>query len=183
MKGIILVMGLIATGKSTLASALGEKLGMKVISSDPLRKRLAKLDPFQRCEDDFNQGLYSPEMTQRVYQTMLQMAQSHLLQGEGVILDATFSQKKWRDMARNLAKKMGVPFLMVVTTAPPHVVKERLTARREKKAASDGRWEIYVKHREIFQGPQKGEGPTVVVDTQHDLDYLVKTVEEVANVL
>lgn len=183
MKGIILVMGLIATGKSTLARALGEKLRMKVISSDPLRKRLARLDPFQRREDDFNQGLYSPEMTQRVYQTMIQMAQSHLLQGEGVILDATFSQKKWRDMARNLAQKMGVPFLMVVTTAPPPIVRERLTARRKKKVASDGRWEIYLKHREMFQEPQKGEGPTVVVDTQHDLDSLVQTVEEVVNVL
>ena len=183
MKGIILVMGLIGTGKSTLAKALGEKLRMKVISSDPLRKELAKLDPYQRQEDAFDQGLYSPDMTQKVYQTMLQMAQSILLQGEGVILDATFSQKKWRDMAQNTARRMGVPFLMVVTTAPAPVVRERLTARRKKKVASDGRWEIYLKHGKRFQEPQEREGPKVVVDTQHDLDSLVKIVEEVANVL
>ncbi len=183
MKGVILIMGLIGTGKSTLARALGDKLRMKVISSDPLRKKLAKLDTYQQREDAFDQGLYSPEMTKKVYQTMLHMAQSLLLQGEGVILDATFSQKKWRDMARNMAQKIGVPFLMVITTAPPPVVRKRLTARRKKKVASDGRWEIYLKHRERFQKPQEGEGPKVVVDTQHDLDSLVKIVEEVANVL
>jgi predicted kinase len=183
MKGIILVMGLIGTGKSTLAGALGEKLAMKVISSDPLRKKLAKLDPFQKREDDFNQGIYSPEMTKKVYQTMIQMAQSHLLLGEGVILDATFSQRKWRDMARNMAQRMEVPFLMVVTEAPPPIVKERLTAREKEKVASDGRWEVYLKHRERFQEPQEGEGPTVVVDTQYDLDSLVKTVKEVTDVL
>ncbi len=180
MKALLLVMGMIGTGKSTLARALAQELGMTLISSDPLRKELAGLDPYEKREEVFGQGLYSPEMTERVYVTMVKRASELLKQGRGVILDATFSQKRWRDLARRMAQELEVPCLLVVTTAPPDVVKERLEKRKGRKVVSDGRWEIYLKHRERFQEPQD-EGPMVVLDTRESLNSLVENVKEVLN--
>ena len=60
------------------------------------------------------------------------------------------------------------------------VVKERLDKRKKEEVVSDGRWEIYLKHRERFQEPQD-EGPMVVLDTRESLNSLVKTVKEVLN--
>jgi len=180
VKALLLVMGMIGTGKTTVAHALARELEMALISSDPMRKELAGLDPYEKREEEFDKGLYSPEMTELVYTTMVERARNALKQGKGVILDATFSQKRWRDMARKMAKELGAPCLLVITTAPPEVVKERLDKRKKEEVVSDGRWEIYLKHRERFQEPQD-EGPMVVLDTRESLNSLVKTVKEVLN--
>ncbi len=180
MKALVLVMGMIGTGKTSLAQRLARELDMALISSDPLRKELAGLDPYQRVKEGFGQGLYSPEMTERVYTTMMERAREFLEKEKGVILDATFAQKKWRNMARKLAQERKVPYLIVVTTAPEEVVKERLEKREKEKVVSDGRWDVYLKHRDKFQMPQD-EGPLLVLDTREELDSLVKKVKEVLN--
>ncbi len=177
------MMGHIGTGKTTLAEALGTRLGMEVISSDLLRKRLAGLNPYQPQRDDFDQGLYTPEMTDLVYETMVRKARPILKEGKGVILDATFSQKRWRALARGLAEEMDIPFLMVLATAPPHVVRERLQARAKERVVSNGRWEIYLRHRERFQEPTEEEGPIVLVDTRQRVETLIERVREAINAL
>jgi len=178
VRALVMVMGMIGTGKTTVAQALAREMGMVLVSSDPIRKELAGLDPYERREEEFETGLYSPEMTERVYTTMKERARDILEKGQGVVLDATFAQKRWRDMARRLAREMGVPHLMVVTTAPQEVVRERLERRKGKKVVSDGRWEIYLKHRERFQMPRE-EGPLVILDTRENLKSLVNRVKEV----
>ncbi len=180
MKALILVMGMIGTGKTSLAQRLAREMDMALISSDPLRKELAGVDPFQRVKEDFHRGLYSPQMTEKVYSTMMERAKEHLEKGKGVILDATFARKEWRDMAQTVAREKGVPCLIVVTTAPEEVIRERLEKRQKEKVVSDGRWDIYLKHREKFQMP-RDEGPLLVLDTREDLDSLVKKVKEVLN--
>ena len=77
-----------------------------------------------------------------------------------------------------MAERLGVPVVLVLVTAPPEIVRERLKAREEQRVVSDGRWEIYLKHREEFQAPEE-EGPLVVLDTREDLNSLVKRVGEV----
>ena len=47
--GLILVCGLVGTGKSTLAQAASELLDAPVVSSDRVRKQLAGLRPEQRA--------------------------------------------------------------------------------------------------------------------------------------
>lgn len=180
MKALILVMGMIGTGKTSLAQRLAREMDMVLISSDPLRKELAGLEPFQRVEEEFQAGLYSPQMTEKVYSTMAEKAREYLEKGKGVVLDATFSEKRWRDMALAVAREGGIPCLLVVTTAPERVVKERLEKRQKERVVSDGRWEIYLKHREKFQMPRE-EGSLLVLDTREDLDSLVKKVKEVLN--
>ena len=56
---VLVVMGRIASGKSTLAQALGAELGWEVYSSDYLRKKIAGFPLYQRSSDDARSRLYS----------------------------------------------------------------------------------------------------------------------------
>jgi predicted kinase len=180
MKALIIITGMIGTGKTTVANALAKKLNMEVISSDPVRKELAGINPYERKRNDFGQGIYSEEISDKVYSIITQMARSLLIQGKGVVLDATFSKERWRREAISMAKELGIPFILVLVTAPPEIVRERLKAREKQRVVSDGRWEIYLKHQKGFQVPREG-GPLVILDTRENLNSLVKRVEEVLN--
>ena len=53
---MVLIFGLMATGKTTLARALGQALGLPVIETDRVRKTLAGLAPTTRATEAFGQG-------------------------------------------------------------------------------------------------------------------------------
>ena len=58
---LVLVGGVVGTGKSTVAEALAEQLGGVVISSDRVRKQLAGLPASSRVHASFDEGLYAPD--------------------------------------------------------------------------------------------------------------------------
>ncbi len=87
---MILVGGLMGTGKSTLARALQQVIGARLLSSDLTRKRLARLDPGQPQAAAFEQGVYTPTWTRRTYQALWCEAEAALAQGYSVLLDASF---------------------------------------------------------------------------------------------
>src|SRR5207302_11481918 len=64
---VVVAMGLPASGKTTLASALAGRLGLVHLSSDVVRKELAGMRPNERRPETFRVGLYSPAMTARTY--------------------------------------------------------------------------------------------------------------------
>src|SRR5690606_5079114 len=67
---LIAAGGGVASGKSTLAAALGERLAAPVLSSDLIRKRLAGIDPLERRREKAWDGLYAPAITEKVYAEM-----------------------------------------------------------------------------------------------------------------
>jgi hypothetical protein len=134
---LLLVGGLPGTGKSTLARAVADRAGFKVIRSDVVRKELAGLPPTERAAAE----MYAPEWTDRTYATCLRRAEALLFDGRRVIVDATFSAEAYRRQFFDLAARLAVPAALVVCRADPAAVRARLAAR--KGDASDADWAVY----------------------------------------
>jgi aminoglycoside phosphotransferase family enzyme/predicted kinase len=126
---LLLIGGLMGTGKSTIAQALQRELGWALISSDTMRKHLARLDLTQPLAEAFGQGVYSPAWTARTYQALLEEARRTLANGRSVLLDATFLHRADRLAAARLATELGVRAMFVECVCPRAVALLRLEQR------------------------------------------------------
>jgi len=129
---MVLVGGLPGTGKSTLAAALAGHRGWSVLRSDQVRKELAGLGPDESAPAAFGQGLYRPEITAEVYRTLLDRAATALELGEPVILDASWSDGRWRQAAAEVAGRTASDLVELRCEAPPAAAADRIARRREQ---------------------------------------------------
>lgn len=160
---LLITMGLMGTGKSTLATGVADRLGMTVLRSDLVRQELAgRRDRAAR----YGTGMYSAEFTGRVYRELVSRAEKLLRRGVSVVLDATFLRRRYRDLARSAARRAGAQALAVHCICPASVVLGRLARRSKELAAlSDARPELYEQQRGDFEPPASDE-PTVCVRTR-----------------
>ena len=148
-RSLIITIGVTGSGKSSLAHGLAARLGAFFLSSDVVRKRLADIVPTERRIEPIDVGTYSPQMSERTYQALLDEARSWLERGKAVILDASYLRRSHREAAVRLARETDTPFLALDCQADESLIRERLARRRgEDRAVSDGRWEVYEAQRE-----------------------------------
>lgn len=102
---LILIGGGPGAGKTTLARALGERLGATVISSDDVRREMQAVGDLDGVAGSYDAGLYSPDKVDAVYATMLRRARPLLAGGRSVILDGTWRNAKHRNDAREVARQ------------------------------------------------------------------------------
>ncbi|HEX6817645.1 MAG TPA: AAA family ATPase [Ktedonobacterales bacterium] len=159
---LLLIGGLMGTGKSTLATALHAELGWPIFSSDAVRKRLAQREASEVDASAFGEGIYRPVWTARTYSALRAEAEGVLAMGCSVILDATFARREDRDAAAQLAARYGARIWFVECVSSPSVVLERLQRRwmdrlagqmssGEHSSASDGRPELYAAQRAAWE--------------------------------
>ncbi len=166
---IIVVFGLMATGKTTLARSLGETLGMPVIHSDAVRKSLAGLKPTTRAPHEFGKGIYSEDFSRRTYTEMLRLAQGHLAAGRSVILDGSYKRAEERKRVRQLARGGGAQVLFVYCECDPGVARERLGIRlTDPEAISDGRVELFEGQIRDFDPLRPENRPLLRLDTTRE---------------
>jgi uncharacterized protein len=152
VKALLVVCGVSGTGKSTLATALGEHLGFAVVSSDPIRKRMAGFERNTPASAPYNQGIYTPEFTRRVYDSLLSEAGKILNSGASVILDATFSKRSERDSMIEMAKQARVEPLFIECRAEHDEIIRRLSEREQDSGrVSDANLEIYLQQIQEFE--------------------------------
>jgi hypothetical protein len=148
---LIVFFGLMGTGKTTLAQALSRKTGWKVISTDRVRKQLARLKPTVRQREPFGEGIYSRDQSEKTYRVMRQQAEHLLKQGHPVILDGSYKKQEERRALLELARNLGADIRFVECRAPVALIRQRLEARRhDPRAVSDGRWELFRAQRADF---------------------------------
>jgi hypothetical protein len=140
---LIAVGGIIASGKSTFAAALGADVAAPVISSDRARKALLGVAPVEPLRHAPWEQAYSPELTERVYEELLRLSRVVLRSGRSVVLDASFQSREARARARALAREMTVAFCFIECRAPLDVCRSRLEERAKVESVSDGRLEIF----------------------------------------
>ncbi len=141
---LVAVMGLPASGKTTLARALAGRLGLVHLNSDVVRKELAGSRPTEQHDDRYGEGLYRAASTRRTYAAMRRRAGRWLGRGRSVVLDATFGDVHERSALARLARRRAVPLLVVECTADHAELQRRLAARRaDPGSASDARLELW----------------------------------------
>ena len=154
---LIVICGLPASGKSTVAQALAERSGCAVFNSDVIRKRLAGKNPTDRAASGWSEDIYNADFTAATYKALAQAAAQELRAGNGVILDATYKDVTERMGLRDLAAEVAAPIVFVECTVTDEQARQRLASRAlAPDAVSDATWEVYVQHKAAFAqfGPE-----------------------------
>ncbi len=132
---LVLIGGSPGSGKSTLAAGLAAERDITVIRSDEIRKDLAGISHTEHHDHGYAQGLYAREVTDATYRTMLDRARSLLAMGESVLLDASWTEARFRALARNVAEATTSDLVALRCEVAPEIAAARIAARR--RAGSD----------------------------------------------
>jgi aminoglycoside phosphotransferase family enzyme/predicted kinase len=127
---IVITCGPSGSGKSCAAAALAAALPAVRLRSDVERKRLAGLAAAARSDAGLRGGIYDAAMTRRTYAYLAAAAGGLARAGLDVIVDATYLDGDERQRIAALARAAAAPFTILECTAPPPLLRERITARR-----------------------------------------------------
>jgi hypothetical protein len=134
---VVACAGLSGTGKSAVASLIGEATGWRVLSSDVLRRRTAPRAGRDR---------YDPAARAAVYDVLRHEVEGALTARESIIADATFLSRAERDRLARTARGLGSRHVFVECVADERVVRRRLEARHAT-SISEARFDVYVAQR------------------------------------
>jgi aminoglycoside phosphotransferase family enzyme/predicted kinase len=149
---LVLVTGITGTGKSTVAQELARRWDFSYISSDETRKALAGMGAEEHRYEEFGEGIYSAEFSQRTYESMFQQAEEQLKAGRSVVLDGTFRRSAERSGAISSAQALGMETWIIECQLPDHIARQRLESRlAEGTSVSDGRWELYHRQQQEWE--------------------------------
>ena len=127
---VLCVAGLAASGKSTLASALGSASTRPVLSSDFLRKSRAGLQPYEHAAP----AHYAREVSREVYDGLGRAAATAARDEGGAIVDATFRHPD-DVLAFQAASGAASRAEWIVCHAPPELLLERARSRSDGNAS------------------------------------------------
>lgn len=157
---LIVICGLPATGKSTVAKELAGKINATVVRSDVVRKELLL------------QPSYSEMEKEEIYKAIFSRALFLLSTRENVILDATFYKKELREKAKIIAKETENKFYLIECICPERVLRERTVKRAAGRYdASDADFAIYLKVKREFE---KIKEKHFVIDTSSKIEKQIK---------
>lgn len=162
---LIVLSGLSGSGKSTLGKKIAGELGGVHLRSDAVRKHLGGI-PLSSKGDA---SLYTPEMTDRTYQRLLELGDRLATQGWTVILDAKYDRVSLRAAAIHLAASRDVPLQILHCTAPEQVLRDRLIQRTGDIA--DATADLLASQQAAWEDFTPAErGYVTIVDTTQELD-------------
>ncbi len=126
---LILVGGIVGSGKSTAAGALADELGAVVVSTDRVRKRRFGLEASERPNAESDSRIYSDAGKHEIYQALIARARPVIVSGRTAVLDGTFAHRADRERANSLAAGVGARCIFVETRCAAEVAIGRLARR------------------------------------------------------
>ncbi len=126
---LIITHGCSGSGKTLATQSLLELCGAIRLRADVERKRLFGLPALAHSDPASKTRLYAPAATQATQARLREAAALALASGCAVILDATFLAYAQRRAARALARRLGVPFVIVDFQASAATLRERVVQR------------------------------------------------------
>jgi aminoglycoside phosphotransferase family enzyme/predicted kinase len=147
---LLIICGLTGTGKSTLSLKMSIDYDAKLINSDIIRKKIAKIDIYKKQHNKINSGIYSFDSTIKTYNKIIKIAKNYLLNNNNVIIDATFQKNEYRELMMELINDLKINPIFIQCTAPDDIVEEWLKNRLKTRTVSDGRWEIYLHQKKNY---------------------------------
>ncbi|MBD3670438.1 MAG: AAA family ATPase [Gammaproteobacteria bacterium] len=181
---LIIARGQSASGKTTLTQPILEQLPAIRIRSDVERKRLHGLNSTQHAGADVGQGLYNREATEQTYRRLVELADVVLQSGYSVIVDATAQRRSQRELFYALARRLGLPYVIVEFTAAPDTLRARIVARRGD--ASDADLNVLEHQLAHWEALGDDESPhSICVDTEKDvhLEQIVVKIRQLVSSL
>jgi len=170
----VVICGLPATGKSTLATALAARAGWELVSSDAVRKRAAGIAPAERGPEE----LYDDAATERTYGLLTRAAVRGLRERRGVILDATCRSRAVRRPLLEALAHTGAETLLVRCVVPAEVALTRAAARAGHAGqVSDADPRVVSELQESFEALDELDPARVLVlDTRSPMEEQLQAV-------
>ncbi len=175
---LFITHGFSGSGKSFLAKALNEARGIIQIRSDIERKRLSGCMPRERSGLEVEKGMYDSQRTEETYQRLAELAVFVIEAGFSVLLDATFLKENHRDLMRQLASTLQVPFIILHCVAPNEMLEQRIHVREKiGQDPSDATQQVLDAQRDMAQPLRINEqNLTLTIDTSQE-DYMKTLLE------
>jgi aminoglycoside phosphotransferase family enzyme/predicted kinase len=169
---LLIVCGLVASGKSTIARTLGDRTGYQILNSDVIRKQLAGIALTTHPTAEYGKGMYSDGFSSLTYDTLLKESEACLKLGKGVIVDATFKDPQHRRQFMELSSRLRRPALFVECRATEEKTLERLKIRTQRPGeVSDATVSVYLRQREEFVPLSEiPDSMRIIVNTEADAD-------------
>lgn len=143
---LIITHGLSGSGKSWLSEQLLQVLGAICVRSDVERQRLAKTGKLSTKE------LYTTAGIDRTYRALARRARTIIECGYPVIVDATFLKHHHRSRFLELARELGIPFVILCLHAPAGLLEARIVKRQsEASDASQATLDVLQRQREEME--------------------------------
>lgn len=145
---VMVVCGVAASGKSTLAAELARRSELPVVSSDAVRKRRAGLAPNERAAPE----QYTREFTRATYEQLSRDALAQLDRKGGVIVDASARRRSQRALLLRRLDARTATLLVVHCRVSPETALARASARmHDRERVSDATPEIVSSQLHDFQ--------------------------------
>jgi uncharacterized protein len=165
---LILMSGLSGSGKSTLGKKIATAIGAIHLRSDAVRKHLGGIPLLAKGDA----SLYTPAMTARTYDQVLELGHKLTERGFSVILDAKYDRYSLRAAVVNFAQAQGIPLQILHCTAPDAVLRDRLQQRTGDIAdatvdlltSQQAAWEDFTPAERVY---------VTTVDTTQDVSQLL----------
>jgi predicted kinase len=166
---LVVTHGLAGCGKTTATQALVEAFGGVRVRTDVERKRLAGMARAARSGSGLGAQLYARDATRRTYERVASLAESLLRGGELAIVDAACLMRWQRDLFRDLAARLGVPFAIVAFRASEPTLRTRIAQRMEQGSDASEADLAVLEHQLATQEPLRPDEMADVVtrDTEH----------------
>lgn len=174
-------MGMIASGKSTLAKAFAREFSLPYYNTDVVRKELAGKSPESRQGSSLNQGIYTPEFSRLTYDTLLDHAGRELALHRSVVLDGSYHRRAERQRLVQRAAECRAPLFFILCRCDDEETARRLALRaKNPHAVSDGTWEIYQRQKESFEFPgELSPSSLIIMDTSGSVAVLLRKLTDI----
>jgi aminoglycoside phosphotransferase family enzyme/predicted kinase len=151
---LIVIGGLIGTGKSTLARGLAGLLGAAWLRTDEIRRR--EFGHLPNPGARFSGGRYAPQVSAMVYDRLIRRAEALIRQGRSVVCDGMFAKAAGRAALRAAARRHGAAFHFFECVVPQAVALRRVARRlADGRDLSEARPEHYARLKAGFE-PVRG---------------------------
>ncbi|MBP8986292.1 MAG: AAA family ATPase [Spirochaetes bacterium] len=168
---VYIVFGNIGSGKSTIAMELASLTGGIVINSDAVRKKMAGLDVYDSAKAKAGEGIYNPDMTTKVYQTMNEKALAIVAGGTPAILDATFYSQQLRQQMHRYFTGHDIATQFVYVDCSHDELIKRIKERQQDKSISDATVDIFNQLKDRFEKPVN-EVPVTIINSEKNMDEI-----------
>lgn len=173
---LVVMTGLSGSGKTWISTKLMGAMPAIRVRSDIERKRMFGLGETEGSASGLGEGIYTPESSREVYGRLHAIARSMLASEHNVILDAAYLRKAERRAAIDIARRAKKFTVILVVTAPPQLMRERILGRaRAADDASEAGLEV-LDHQLASAEPVTGAEAALVIEVENVQDVDVAAI-------